>query len=177
MGEEDVTVAQDMMMLKNKFLDEDFLDELQFVVNETSFREMDRAKGLIKLVEPFQSTVVPKFIIFLAKKKRLMSLKVIAQEFVGKLYEAQSIAPVKVCCAQRLTEEQVEGIKEKMKEKTGASDIKLIIEVDSSLLGGFTVEWGFPDPEDLSTPTDGIDLSLQSILARAALNQGVLKSV
>jgi len=174
--QEQVTVAQDMMMLKAKFLDEDFLDELQFVVNETSFKELDRAKGLIKLLEPFGSTVVPKFILFLAKKKRLMSLKVIAQEFVSKLYDSQGIAPVKVSCAQRLTDEQMEGIKEKMKEKTGANDIKLIVEVDASLLGGFTVEWGYPDPEDLSTPTDGIDLSLKAILAKAALNQGVLSA-
>merc|ERR1719151_397599 len=106
------------MTLKNKFLDEEFLDELQFVVNETSFREMDRAQGLIKLLEPFQSSVVPKFIIFLAKKKRLMALKIIAQEFVSALYSSQSIAPVKVVCAQRLSDEQLEGIKEKMKEKT-----------------------------------------------------------
>merc|ERR1712187_294655 len=96
--EEQVTVAQDMMNLKAKFSDEDFLDELQFIVNETSFREMDRAKGMIKLLEPFQSTIVPNFIVFLAKKKRLMSLKVIAQEFISKLYDIQSIAPVKVCC-------------------------------------------------------------------------------
>merc|ERR1719221_120393 len=130
---------------------------------------------MLKLLEPLQSTVVPKFVVFLAKKKRLMSLKVIAQEFVGQLYDQQSIAPVKVC-AERLTEEQLEGIKEKMKEKTGASDIKMIVLVDPGLLGGFTVEWGFPDPEDLSTPTDGIDLSLKAVLAKAALNEGVLTS-
>merc|ERR1712061_755977 len=116
------------------------------------------------------------FVVFLAKKKRLMSLKVIAQEFVGQLYDQQSIAPFKVVCAERLTEEQLEGIKEKMKEKTGASDIKMIVFVYPGLLGGFTVEWGFPDPEDLSTPTDGIDLSLKAVLAKAALNEGVLTS-
>merc|ERR1719362_2792501 len=106
-------------MLKAKFADEEFLDELQFVVNETSFREIDMAGGMIKLLEPFESSVVPKFIVFLAKKKRLMALKMIAQEFVSTLYDIQEIAPVKVTCAQRMTEDQMEGIKEKMKEKTG----------------------------------------------------------
>merc|ERR1712218_118119 len=133
--------------------------------------------SMIKLLEPFQSTVVPKFIIFLAKKKRLNSLKMVSKEFVNKLYDSQSIAPVKVTSAQRLTEDQIQALKEKMLEKTGTKDIKLILQVDASLNAGFTVEWGFPDPEDLGTPTDGIDLSLKTILERAALNKGVLTTV
>jgi len=40
----------------------------------------------------------------------LTALKVIAQEFVSQLYDSQSIAPVKVVCAQRLSEEQLEKL-------------------------------------------------------------------
>merc|ERR1711972_1116431 len=96
------------------------------------------------------------------------------QEFIMSMYANESIAPVVVTSAQRLTEEQLDNLKTKMAEKIGCKDVKLIEEVDASLLGGFTVTWGFPDPEDLSIPTDGIDLSLATILKKKALNQGVL---
>lgn len=175
--DEQVVVAQDVMQVKAKFFDENFLDELQFIANETGVNEFYRGQETAKLLGPFQSTVVPKFIVFLSKKKRLQALKQICQEFVAELYRSESIAPVKVRCAARLSEDQLEAIKEKMKAKTGSENIKLIVEVDAGLLGGFVVEWGYPDPEDLNTPTDGIDLSLKNVLSKAALGKGVLVDV
>merc|ERR1712217_697749 len=97
--------------------------------------------------------------------------------YMSTLYETQRIEPVRVRAAQRFTEEQVEAIKGKMKAKTGASDIKLIQEVDSSLLGGLVIEWGFMDPETLDVATEGIDVSLTNVLKKAAIGQGVLVEV
>jgi len=174
---EPVLVTKDVMRLRMLFEDDDFLDELLYVNNEVGRSDLDRARDMIKLMQPLESTVLPKFVIFLAKKKRLMALKPICKEYVASLYFTNSIAPVKVRSAQPLSEEQKEAIKEKMKEKTGAADIKLVAEVDGSLLGGFVIEWGFVDPENLDTPSEGVDLSLQTILTKKALDNGVLATV
>merc|ERR1712056_116536 len=136
-----------------------------------------KAAGMVELMQPLESNVVPKFVTFLAKKKRLQALQPVVEEYMSSLYETQNIAPVLVRSAQPLTEEQKEAIKEKMKAKTGASDIKLVCQIDSSLIAGLSVEYGFTDPEQLSTPTEGADLSLKSYLESAALNQGVVATV
>merc|ERR1712187_409772 len=94
--------------------------------------------------------------------------------YMNTLYATQNIAPVRVKSAQPLTEEQKEAIKEKMKAKTGASDIKLICQIDSTLIAGLTIEYGFVDPEQLGTPTSGEDMSLKRYLEKAALDQGVV---
>merc|ERR1712039_1137322 len=107
-----------------------------------------------------ESSVVPKFVTFLAKKKRLQALQPVVEEYMTSLYETQNIVPVRVRSAEPLTEEQKEAIKEKMKAKTGASDIKLVCQVDPNLLAGMTIEFGFTDPDVLGTPTEGADLSL-----------------
>merc|ERR1712050_824830 len=127
--------------------------------------------------QPLESEVLPKFVKFLAKKKRLMALQPIVENYMSTLYETQNIIPVRVRSAQPLTEEQKEAIKEKMKAKTGASDIKLICQIDAGLIAGLTVEYGFTDPEQLSTPTEGEDLTMKSYLESAALNQGVVATV
>lgn len=174
---ESVPVTKDIMKIKQLFGDEEFLEKLTFVVNDLGTTEVAKAAGMIELLQPLESTVVPKFITFLAKKTRLLALKPICQEYVSALYNAQSIAPVIVRSAQRLSESQIETIKDKMKAKTGASDVKLITEVDAGLLGGFIIEYGFTDPENLDTPTEGVDLSLKSFLEKAALDQGVVTQV
>merc|ERR1712050_638778 len=112
--------------------------------------------------QPLESEVLPKFVKFLAKKKRLMALQPIVENYMSTLYETQNIVPVRVRSAQPLTEEQKEAIKEKMKAKTGASDIKLVCQIDPSLIAGLSVEYGFVDPEELGTPTSGEDMSMKT---------------
>ena len=60
--------------------------------------------------------------VFLAKKNRLNGLKTICFEYVQSMYYTQSITPVTVRVAQRLTEPQMEKVKEKMKQKAGTKD-------------------------------------------------------
>mmetsp|Transcript_73887 Transcript_73887/g.171390 ORF Transcript_73887/g.171390 Transcript_73887/m.171390 type:complete len:289 (+) Transcript_73887:67-933(+) len=171
---ESVTVTKDVMKVKKVFSDQDFLDKLQFVQNELGTSEMQKATGMIKLLQPMESAVFPKFVTFLAKKRRLSALKTICSEYVSSLYSEQSIAPVMVRSAQRLTNKQIDNIKSKMKAKTGAKDVKLVAEVDAGLLGGFVIEWGYTDPENLNCPTEGMDLSLKAALLKAALDKGVV---
>jgi len=165
---EDVVATQDMLKIKQLYQSEDFQDSLFIVTNDYNLTAVEQAESLIKLVQP-QSSVVPKFIVFLAKKNRLRGLKAICLEYIQSLYHRQSITPVTVRVAQRLTAEQLEKLKEKMREKADTDDVKIHMEVDANLIGGLQVEWGYNDPEALYAPSHGIDLSLKRILNQQAL--------
>mmetsp|Transcript_11368 Transcript_11368/g.12545 ORF Transcript_11368/g.12545 Transcript_11368/m.12545 type:complete len:101 (-) Transcript_11368:172-474(-) len=98
-------------------------------------------------------------------------------EYVQAMYFVQSITPVRVTSAQRLTEDQLAKIKQKMISKAGTKDVKLVAEVDENLIGGLTVEWGYTDPVQLYAPTHGVDLSLKNILNKRALEKGVVNAL
>ncbi|CAL1165672.1 unnamed protein product, partial [Cladocopium goreaui] len=175
--DEDVAVTEDVLMIKDKFKEEEWLDKLGTVQNDPYLTEVQKANKIVDLLKPLKSTVMPKFIVFLAKKNRLNGIKVIMFEYVQSMYYLQSITPVRVTSAQRLTEDQLAKIKEKMKSKCGTRDVKLVAEVDPNLIGGLTLEWGYTDPVQLYAPTHGVDLSLKNILNKRALQKGVVPCV
>lgn len=174
---EDVPVTEDVLMIKDKFKEEEWLDKLVTVQNDPYLTEVQKANKIVGLLQPLKSSVMPKFIVFLAKKNRLNGIKVIMFEYVQSMYYLQSITPVRVTSAQRLTEDQLAKIKEKMKSKCGTKDVKLVAEVDPNLIGGLTLEWGYTDPVQLYAPTHGVDLSLKNILNKRALQKGVVDAL
>ena len=80
----------------------------------------------ITLISHQNVTCFPTIEVFLAKKNRLNGLKTICFEYVQSMYYTQSITPVTVRVAQRLTEPQMEKVKEKMKQKAGTKDTTLL---------------------------------------------------
>jgi len=171
---ESVPVSKDVMKVKKAYdEDEDFLHEM-LAQNTPDWTQVDKAKLIVELLSPLESTVMPKFLIFLAKKKRLCSLKKIVQQYVQTLYISQSVAPVKVISASILTEEQKDKIKAKMAKKLEVDDIKLICEYNNALLGGFQIEYGYTDPDRLKVPNNQIDISLKSFLDNAVVKEGVV---
>jgi len=172
-----VLVTDDVLTIKDKFEEEEWLDRLLLVQSNPKFTAVQKAKATVELLQPLKSTVMPKFIVFLAKKNRLNGLKTICFEYVQSMYFTQSITPVTVRVAQRLTEPQMEKIKEKMREKAGTKDVKLVMEVEPNLIGGLQVEWGYTDPQNRNSPTHGIDLSLKNILGKRALEKGVVQAL
>eukprot|EP00933_Yihiella_yeosuensis_P014350 TRINITY_DN12906_c0_g1_i3.p1 TRINITY_DN12906_c0_g1~~TRINITY_DN12906_c0_g1_i3.p1 ORF type:complete len:255 (+),score=65.97 TRINITY_DN12906_c0_g1_i3:61-825(+) len=174
---ESVAVTQDVIMFR-KLLEQtegSFMDEMLFIMNQPNGDEITKARHIVETVKKdFKSTVLPKFIVFLAKRQRLVSLTRILREYMDSQYIVNSIKPVIVKSAKKLTKEEAAKIKEKMKEKTGVRDIKLIEQIDATLLAGFTLTWGFTDPEKLENPCEGIDMSLKNQLKKSALNEGVV---
>jgi F-type H+-transporting ATPase subunit delta len=171
---ESVTVTKDVMRYKNlmESMDEDLKFEMTSLLNRPGITILEEADAVTKSMGPWESTVFPSFIKFLAKKRRLKQLKPICQEYVQHLYARESIEPVTVFSASQLTNEQVDKIKTKMSEKLEVRDIKLIQKVDVSLLSGFKIEWGYTDPENPTVGAESIDLSLKSALEDAAVTAG-----
>lgn len=82
------------------------------------------------------------FLMLLVDRGRIAFLGDIAQKFLELSYKEESIEIAKVISAVSLSLEQQKGLAEKLKEITGAKQIKLALKVDPHLIGGFTVEIG-----------------------------------
>ena len=54
------------------------------------------------------------------------------------------------------------------------TDIKLVQEVDPTLIGGFKVEYDYTDPANMFNPSKAEDLTLKTLLKKKALNKGVV---
>jgi len=171
---ESVVVTKDVMRFKRLMnsMDSELKFELTAALNTPAVTLLDQASAFVNELGPWESTVFPKFVTFLAKKRRLKQLKAICEEFVCHLYNRESIEPVTVFSAAKLTDEQAEKIKAKMADKLQVRDIKLIQQIDPSLLSGFKIEWRYTDPENPLVGSESIDLSLQSALNVAAISSG-----
>jgi len=171
---EAVPVTKDVMKIRKKFEDPEFRTAYYVANNRPFTSELKRAEIMNDLLKPLESEVTEKFLTFLAKKLRLKGLPQIVGFYVNSLYREESIEPVVVTSANELSAEQLDSIKEKMKEKTGASEIKVVAKVDPGLLGGFKVQWSFMDPDNLETPTKTEDVTLKSVMKKAALSKGIV---
>lgn len=168
---ESVTVTKDVMKLKSSMEDHPdtpFLENL-LARNTPGISQVEEAELLIDLLKPLESKVFPAFLIFLAKKKRLVSLRRILNEYVQTLYLNQSVAPVRVTSAVPLSDEQKDKIKEKMKSKLDVDDIKLVCDYDAGLMAGVLLEWGFTDPDNMEIATESADLTMSSYLEKAQI--------
>jgi F-type H+-transporting ATPase subunit delta len=169
-----VPVTKDVMKIRKKFGDPEFRTEYYVENNRPFTTDLQRAEIMKRMLKPLESDVTEKFITFLAKKRRLKGLPQIVEFYVNSLYREESIEPIVVTSAVKLSDEEKNIIKEKMKAKTGASEIKIIAKEDPALLGGFKVQWSFMDPDNLITPTKTEDLTLKNMMKRAALSQGIV---
>merc|ERR1711972_170146 len=162
------------MNFRRKWSNEDLRETLTIIQNTPGSTWTEKAKATRETMSPFESNVFPAFMNLVAKKQRWTALPDITEFYMQQVYRAQSIEPVLVKSAEKLSEDQAESIKEKMKAKLGVSDIKLVTETDGSLVSGMTLAWGFQDPDNLKCPTQGLDLSFAKVLEKAALKEGVV---
>jgi len=178
---ESVPVTKDIMKVR-KFYEMILDDKLEVtqkyldLINgqaSVDMTDVDRAAEISKMMG-MESTVLPGFFRFLAKKRRFNGLSMIADYYMEELYKEQNIVPARVISAQILTDEQRDSIKTKLKKITGADDIKLVSSVNADLLGGFKLEYNFLDADNMRGPQEALDYSLKTVLQKAAVSQGVL---
>lgn len=170
---ESVPVTKDVMKARKALRNEDFLMELEEYVGSVAGDEYVRAEKAIEMMTNLESTVFPKFMLFLAKKNRSGLLETMMDHYIRTLYKTESIAPVNVVTANSLTDAEKESLKERMKVVAGASDIKMVIKVDPALVAGFKVEWDFLDPDNMLNAQQSIDMTMASHIKTSALRKGV----
>ena len=81
-----------------------------------------------------------KFLIILVNRDRINLLESIITNYLELVYETASIKMIEVSTAFAFTSLQKNMLIKKLKELTNAREIRLVITVDSNLIGGFLIK-------------------------------------
>jgi F-type H+-transporting ATPase subunit delta len=105
------------------------------IVSKTAKREV-----LTKALQSQINTDTFKFLMILVNKDRINLLKYVISNYLELVYKTASIKTIEVSTAFTFTNTQKDELIQKLKELTNAREIRLIITVDSSLIGGFLIK-------------------------------------
>ena len=81
-----------------------------------------------------------KFLMVLVERNRINLLSLIIKNYLELVYETASIKMIEVSTASAFTNLQKNTLIQKLKDLTNAREIRLVITVDSSLIGGFLIK-------------------------------------
>ena len=123
------------------------------VVTNTSKSEI-----LTKTLQSQVNAETFKFLMILVSRDRINLLKPVITKYLELVYETASIKMIEVSTAFPFTNLQKNTLIQKLKELTNAREIRLIITVDSSLIGGFLIK----------TESKVIDFTVKNQLQRLA---------
>ena len=120
-----------------------FLDktaELTSYLNNPLIRKDAKREVLTKTLQSQVNTETFKFLMVLVERDRINLLKSVIANYLELVYETASIKMIEVSTAFPFTKQQKTMLVQKLKELTNAREIRLIINVDSSLIGGFLIK-------------------------------------
>jgi F-type H+-transporting ATPase subunit delta len=124
---------------------------------------LDAKKGMVKSVfkgKTEDNTV--NFLLVLCDRGRIDCLEAINSLALEMAYKQASLEVAYVTSSSDMSESQQEALIAKLKAMTGVSQVKLEVEVDKTLIGGFTVQIG----------SRIIDTSIQGQLKKLASHLG-----
>ena len=120
------------------FLDENI--ELTEYLNNPIVNQDAKRKVLTKTLKSQVNTETFKFLMVLVNRKRINLLKSIIANYLQFVYKAASIKMMEVSTAYPFAKKQRYSLIQKIKELTNVREIRLVIKVDSSLIGGFLIK-------------------------------------
>ena len=138
------------------FLDE--TAELMEYLNNPLVNQEAKREILTKTLQSQVNTETFKFLMVLVNRDRISILKTVISNYLELVYETASIKMIEVATAFPFTNLQKNTLIQKLKELTNAREIRLIITVDSSLIGGFLIQ----------TESRVIDFSVKNQLQKLA---------
>ena len=115
-------------------------DEFTEYLNNPIVSQDAKREILTKTVQSQMNTQTFKFLMVLVNRDRINLLKSIIDNYLELVYETASIKMIEVSTAFAFTNLQKNTLIQKLKELTNAREIRLIITVDSSLIGGFLIK-------------------------------------
>ena len=122
---------------------ESFLEdgtELVSYLNNPIVSKNAKREVLTKTLQSQINTETFKFLMILVDRGRINLLKYVISNYLELVYETASIKTIEVSTAFAFTNTQKDELIQKLKELTNAREIRLIITVDSSLIGGFLIK-------------------------------------
>jgi F-type H+-transporting ATPase subunit delta len=75
-------------------------------------------------------------------RNRIIYLESILQVYLELSYDRLSIKVAEVFSASALSSEQQKTLVDKLRDMTGAKQVKLVLKIDKELIGGFTIQLG-----------------------------------
>ena len=120
------------------FLDES--TELTDYLNNPIVSKDSKAAVLAKTLQSQINTETFKFLMVLVNRDRINLLKFVISSYLELVYETASIKMIEVSTAFPFANLQKNTLIQKLKELTNAREIRLVITVDSSLIGGFLIK-------------------------------------
>nr|YP_010937662.1 ATP synthase CF1 delta subunit [Palisada intermedia]WKW95695.1 ATP synthase CF1 delta subunit [Palisada intermedia] len=82
------------------------------------------------------------FLYILVDRRRISSLNVIIEKYLELNYRLESIVIAKISSAVDLNDSQVEALTKQIQLMTQSSKVRLIVDINPSLIGGFVIKIG-----------------------------------
>ena len=114
--------------------------ELTEYLNNPIVSQNAKCEILSKTLQSQVNTETFKFLIILVNRDRINLLGSIITNYLELVYETASIKMIEVSTAFAFNNLQKNMLIKKLKELTNAREIRLVITVDSSLIGGFLIK-------------------------------------
>jgi len=118
----------------------DGTDELVDYLNNPVISQDAKREILTKTLQSQVNAETFKFLMVLVNRDRISLLKSVISNYLELVYETASIKMIEVSTAFPFTNLQKNTLIQKLKELTNAREIRLIITVDSNLIGGFFIK-------------------------------------
>ena len=115
-------------------------DELLVYLKNPLIMTSQKQEILDKTLKTQLNTETFKFLSVLVKRNRINLLESVIQEYLEIVCKTASIKTVEVETAFAFTNIQKNNLIKKLKELTNSREIRLIINLDSTLIGGFLVK-------------------------------------
>ena len=114
--------------------------ELMEYLNNPVVKQGAKHDILSKTLQSQINTETFKFLMVLVDRDRINVLNTIINNYLELVYEAASIKMIEVSTASEFTNSQKETLIQKLKGLTNAREIRLIVTIDPSLIGGFLIQ-------------------------------------
>lgn len=114
--------------------------ELTGYLNNPLLSNPAKREILAKILKSQINAETFKFLMLLIDKNRINVLSSVITGYLELVYETASIKMIQVSTAFPFTSSQKDALIQKLKELTKAREIRLIIEVDPNLIGGFLIK-------------------------------------
>ena len=109
-------------------------------LNNPSVRIEAKREIIKKTISPQVCEQTSNFLLILADRNRINYLEAITERYLELVYELANIKIVEVASASEISEEQQQMLIDKLQTMTNAKEIKLLISLDASLMGGFLIK-------------------------------------
>ena len=120
-----------------------FLEEtpelMEYLTNLIVKQEV-KSEILTKTLKSQLNTETFKFLMVLVERDRINLLTTIIESYLELIYQTASIKMIEVSTASAFTNLQKDTLIQKLKELTNAREIRLVINVEPSLIGGFLIK-------------------------------------